>query len=71
MIVSRGQVIDDQAREKLDAFGLLDPQPDPARAGGWLLLATLIVVLLLGWVWRFRPQLWHRTQRAAAHRARC
>jgi putative nucleotidyltransferase with HDIG domain len=61
VLVSRGEVIDTAAREKLDAFGLLDPQPDPARAGGWLLLATLTVVLLLGWIWRFRPQIWHRT----------
>jgi putative nucleotidyltransferase with HDIG domain len=61
LLVSSGEVIDAAAREKLDAFGLLDPQPDPARAGGWLLLAALTVVLLLGWIWRFRPQIWHRT----------
>ena len=61
VIVPRGQAIDDLTREKLNAFGLLDPQPDPARAGGWLLLATLTVALLLGWIWRFRPQIWHRT----------
>ena len=61
VLVTRGQAIDAQAQEKLAAFGLLDPQPDPARAGGWLLLATLTVVLLLGWIWRFRPQIWHRT----------
>jgi putative nucleotidyltransferase with HDIG domain len=61
LLVSRGEVIDAAAREKLEAFGLLDPQPDPARAGGWLLLAMLCVTLLLGWIWRFRPQIWHRT----------
>src|SRR4051794_13746351 len=61
VLVSRGQAIDDLAREKLAAFGLLDPQPDAARAGGWLLLAALAIVLLLGWIWRFRPQIWHRT----------
>ncbi len=61
VLVQRGQAIDALAREKLDAFGLLDPQPDIARAGGWLLLAALTVCLLLGWIWRFRPQIWHRT----------
>jgi putative nucleotidyltransferase with HDIG domain len=61
VLVPRGQVIDAAAQEKLNAFGLLNPQPDPARAGGWLLLAMLAVVLLLGWIWRFRPQIWHRT----------
>jgi putative nucleotidyltransferase with HDIG domain len=62
IIVSRGQLIDPVAREKLQVFGLLDPQPDAPRAVGWLLLAALTVVLLLGWIWRFRPQIWHRTQ---------
>ncbi len=61
VLVSRGQPIDALAQEKLAAFGLLDPQPDPARAAGWLLLAALTVVLLLAWIWRFRPQIWHRT----------
>ena len=37
-----------------------DDTPDLARFAGWLLLAVLVVALLLGWVWRFRPQLWHR-----------
>ncbi len=62
IIVQRGQRLDDLAREQLDLFGLLDPRPDLARAGGWFVLAALAVMLLLGWVWRFRPQIWHRTQ---------
>jgi cyclic-di-AMP phosphodiesterase PgpH len=33
---------------------------DPVRASGWLLLSVLVVGLLLGWMWRFRPRLWHR-----------
>ena len=61
VLVTRGEPIDALAQEKLAAFGLLDPQPDPARAAGWLLLAALTVVLLLAWIWRFRPQIWHRT----------
>jgi len=62
VLVSRGQPIDALAQEKLAAFGLLNPQPDPARAAGWFLLAALTVVLLLAWIWRFRPQIWHRRQ---------
>ena len=31
-----------------------------AKLVGWLTLAVLVVSLLLGWIWRFRPQLWHR-----------
>jgi hypothetical protein len=33
---------------------------EPARLGGWLLLSLFVVGLLLAWVWRFRPRLWHR-----------
>jgi putative nucleotidyltransferase with HDIG domain len=60
VLVSRGTAIDSLATERLNAFGLLDPQPDLARGLGWITLAALAVVLLLGWIWRFRPQIWHR-----------
>jgi putative nucleotidyltransferase with HDIG domain len=60
LIARSGQRIDELTREKLELFGLLDPRPDLARAGGWLLLAAMAVGLLLGWLWRFRPQIWHR-----------
>ncbi len=33
---------------------------DLPRTLGWLILSTLLVATLLGWVWRFRPVLWHR-----------
>jgi putative nucleotidyltransferase with HDIG domain len=61
IIIRQGERVDDLAREKLALFGLLDPRPDPARAAGWFLLAALVVAVLLGWIWRFRPQFWHRT----------
>ncbi|MDQ3938271.1 MAG: hypothetical protein M3253_06270, partial [Chloroflexota bacterium] len=60
IIVRAGERLNDVTREQLAHFGLLEPRVDPARAAGWLLLAGLVVALLLGWVWRFRPQLWHR-----------
>jgi putative nucleotidyltransferase with HDIG domain len=61
IIVQKGERLDDLSREKLALFNLLDPRPDVARAAGWFLLAALVVVLLLAWMWRFRPQIWHRT----------
>jgi putative nucleotidyltransferase with HDIG domain len=61
IIIRQGERVDDLAREKLALFGLLDPRPDPARAAGWFVLAALVVAVLLGWIWRFRPQFWHRT----------
>jgi putative nucleotidyltransferase with HDIG domain len=62
ILVGRGERVDDLAREKLDLYGLLDPRPDPGRAIGWLVLAVLLAGLLLGWLWRFRPTLWHRNR---------
>ncbi|CAN5815993.1 hypothetical protein BH23CHL8_BH23CHL8_03100 [soil metagenome] len=33
---------------------------DPWTVAGWLLFSVLVVGVLLAWVWRFRPGLWHR-----------
>ncbi len=60
IVVAEGQVIDSTVFEQLDRLGLLDPQLDLAKSAGWALAATLLVALLLGWVWRFRPEVWHR-----------
>jgi putative nucleotidyltransferase with HDIG domain len=60
LIVQAGARLDDADLERLGAIGVLDAQPDPARLGGWFLLAALTVALFLGWVWRFRPAFWHR-----------
>ena len=46
--------------EKIDALGLRETLPDVASFGGWLLLSVLVVGMLLAWIWRFRPGLWHR-----------
>ncbi len=60
IIVDAGHKITPLDMEKVDAFGLNQSHLDLARLAGWLLLATLLVGLLLAWVWRFRPELWHR-----------
>ena len=62
LLVQRGQRVGALEREKLDLFGLLDPRADPGRAIGWVLMAILLAGLLLGWLWRFRPVLWHRNR---------
>ncbi|CAN5723627.1 HDIG domain-containing protein [soil metagenome] len=61
VVVAQGQRVDDTIYERLERLGLLDPQPDVTQAGGWVLASTLLVSLLLGWIWRFRPEIWHRT----------
>ncbi len=60
IVVQQGQRIDEPLHERLALLGLLDPTPDLAKLAGWLMLAVLLVALLLGWIWRFRSQLWHR-----------
>jgi len=60
-IVRKGQKITDVDLEAIEQFGLTEARPDVARLGGFFLLSVLIVGILLGWVWRFRRQLWHRT----------
>ncbi len=46
--------------ETIDALRLRDALPDVTSFGGWLALAVLVVGMLLAWIWRFRPGLWHR-----------
>ncbi len=60
VIVDQGHTITATDMEKIQALGLQNPKPDLAKLAGWFLLAVLVVGLLLGWVWRYRPELWHR-----------
>jgi putative nucleotidyltransferase with HDIG domain len=59
-IVRAGDVIEPEDFETIQELGLLNAGPDLSRLAGWFLLAALVVGLLLGWVWRFRRDLWHR-----------
>src|SRR6476661_6318978 len=60
-IVRHGEKVTPVALEAIMHFGLTEARPDVFRLGGWFLLSVLIVGILFGWVWRFRRQLWHRT----------
>ncbi len=60
VIVRNGSPLAATDIEKIDALGLRQTAPDVASFGGWLLLAVLVVLMLLAWIWRFRPGLWHR-----------
>jgi cyclic-di-AMP phosphodiesterase PgpH len=61
IIIRAGDPITAADIEILDRANLLDAAPDVAAVAGWFLLATLLVGLLLAWVWRFRKEVWHRT----------
>ena len=60
VIVRQGTRIDAAQIEQIDALGLSEEAPDIASFAGWTLLAALVVAMLLSWIWRFRPKLWHR-----------
>jgi putative nucleotidyltransferase with HDIG domain len=59
-IVRQGDLITPADIEILDKLGLTKDHPAFAKFGGWFVLTTLLVGLLLAWVWRFRRDLWHR-----------
>ena len=60
VIVRSGSPLAATDIEKIDALGMRETVPDVASFAGWLLLAVLVVGMLLSWIWRFRPSLWHR-----------
>jgi cyclic-di-AMP phosphodiesterase PgpH len=60
IIVRAGDPITAADIEILDRANLLEAGPDVAAVAGWFLLSALLVGLLLAWVWRFRPEVWHR-----------
>jgi cyclic-di-AMP phosphodiesterase PgpH len=60
VIVRQGTRLDAAQIEEIDALGLSEEVPDFARFAGWSLLAFLVVVMMLSWIWRFRSRLWHR-----------
>jgi putative nucleotidyltransferase with HDIG domain len=60
VVVRSGDVVTPTSLEIVELLGLTTARPDFQKFGGWVLLATLLVGLLLAWVWRFRRDLWHR-----------
>jgi len=60
VIVRGGTKLTEVDAARIAAFGLDEAAPDLAVLAGWLVLSALLVVLLLGWIWRFRRGFWHR-----------
>ena len=65
VVVDAGRRVDAADIEKLAALGLTEARLDIARIAGWFLLAGLIVILYLAWLWRYRQELWHRARTLA------
>lgn len=60
VVVRRGERLTAVDIERIDALGLRETATDYTAFVGWFLLSVLVVGMLLAWMWRFRPTLWHR-----------
>jgi cyclic-di-AMP phosphodiesterase PgpH len=61
VVVRKGSPITAADIEAITNLGLSqDGGINAATTFGWFLMAALIVTMLLAWIWRFRPTLWHR-----------
>ncbi len=61
IVVRNGEPLTAADLEVIEELGLGEDAPlDLATFAGWFLLAVLTVAMLLAWIWRFRPALWHR-----------
>ena len=61
VVVRNGTPLTAADLEAIEALGLGQDAPlDVSTLAGWFLLAVLAVTILLAWIWRFRPTLWHR-----------
>ncbi len=65
VLLDAGRQVTAADLEKLQALGLTTARLDVARLGGWLLMAIMVVVLYLAWLWRYRQELWHRARTLA------
>jgi putative nucleotidyltransferase with HDIG domain len=62
VIVDQGHVISEASMVQIRFFGLDKSGVDWGKAGAWMLLGTVVAALMLGWLWRFRPEYWVRSR---------
>jgi putative nucleotidyltransferase with HDIG domain len=62
IIVDQGHQITPSDMVKISYFGLDKSTVDWGRAAAWILLGTIVAALMLGWLWRFRPEYWVRSR---------
>jgi hypothetical protein len=60
VIVDQGHVISAADMVKIRYFGLDTSSVDWGKSGAWILIAAVTTALLLAWLWRSRPEYWHR-----------
>jgi putative nucleotidyltransferase with HDIG domain len=65
VIVDQGHQITESDMIKIRYYGLDKSVVDWGKAAAWMLLGTLVAATLLAWLWRFRPEYWHRGRTVA------
>jgi putative nucleotidyltransferase with HDIG domain len=61
-IVTEGEPITVQQLEVLDELGLTRPRVEMSTILGNALIAVIVAALLVGYLWRFEPEIWHRNR---------
>jgi cyclic-di-AMP phosphodiesterase PgpH len=61
-IVRAGEVITQLHLETLEALGLTRPRLEASTIAGNALVALILAALLVGFLWRFEPQIWFRNR---------
>jgi hypothetical protein len=62
VIVDHGHVISAADMVEINYLGLDRSGVDWGKAAAWMLLGTVVTALMLGWLWRFRPEYWARSR---------
>jgi len=65
VIVDQGHQISESDMNLIRYYGLDNSVVDWGKAAAWMLMGTLVAATLLAWVWRFRPEYWHRGRTVA------
>ena len=61
-IVRLGDPIDELAFEKLEELGLTRPDTGGGTIAGNALIAVIVATLLVAYLWRFEPRIWHHNR---------
>ena len=62
IVVREGDQVTQQDIEKLDELGLTGARANTAALIGNLLVALLLAGMIVGFLWRFQPELWYRNR---------
>jgi putative nucleotidyltransferase with HDIG domain len=62
VLVDQGHVITASDMIRISYFELQKSKVDLGPAAGWLVFSALSAAILLGWMWRFRQEYWHRNR---------